>query len=127
MSDDASASLGSRLSKLNVFSKLTGDDDDEEFGEKIDFDSLAGGGRAGRRTAITTGQLRVSNALRHLLVDKKVLSETEAGVDSDQPTAALEALVQRPHIEVPAILTDRSFRLAEYFISSSHNTYLQAS
>ncbi|KAK8105480.1 1-phosphatidylinositol-4-5-bisphosphate phosphodiesterase [Apiospora kogelbergensis] len=126
MSDDASASLGSRLSKLNVFSKLTGDDDDEEFGEKIDFESLAGGGRAGRRTAITTGQLRVSNALRHFLVDKKVLTEAEAAVDSDQSTPALEALVQRPHIEVPAILTDRSFTLAEYFVSSSHNTYLMA-
>ncbi|KAK6828160.1 hypothetical protein PG987_011501 [Apiospora arundinis] len=126
MSDDASASLSSRLGKLNVFSKLTGDDDDEELGEKIDFESLAGGGRAGRRTQITTGQLRVSNALRHLLVEKKVMSEAEAGVDSDQATPALEALVQRPHIEVPAILTDRSFRLAEYFVSSSHNTYLMA-
>ncbi|KAK8080413.1 hypothetical protein PG997_008231 [Apiospora hydei] len=113
-------------SKLNVFSKLTGDDDEEEYGEKIDFESVAGGGHAGRRTAITTGQLRVSHALRSFLVSHNVLSEAEAGVDSDQPTAALEALVQRPHIEVPAHLTDRSHTLPEYFISSSHNTYLMA-
>ncbi|KAK8051855.1 hypothetical protein PG993_003240 [Apiospora rasikravindrae] len=118
--------LSSKLSKLNVFSKLTGEDDEEEYGEKIDFESVAGGGRAGRRTAITTGQLRVSHALRSFLVSHEVLSEAEAGVDSDQPTAALEALVQRPHIEVPAHLTDRSHTLPEYFISSSHNTYLMA-
>ncbi|KAK7927298.1 hypothetical protein PG985_004296 [Apiospora marii] len=116
--------LTSKLSRLNVFSK--GEDDEEEYGEQIDFESVAGGGHAGRRTAITTGQLRVSHALRSFLVKQNVLSEAEAGVDSDQPTAALEALVQRPHISVPAHLTDRSHTLPEYFISSSHNTYLLA-
>lgn len=118
--------LSSKLSKLNVFSKITGEDDEEEYGETIDFESVAGGGHAGRRTAITTGQLRVSHAIRSYLVSQKVLSEAEAGVDSDKPTAALEALVQRPHIEVPAHLTDRSHPLPCYFLSSSHNTYLMA-
>ncbi|KAK8060177.1 hypothetical protein PG996_010107 [Apiospora saccharicola] len=109
--------LSSKLSKLNVFSKITGEDDEEEYGEEIDFESVAGGGRAGRRTAITTGQLRVSHALRSFLVKQNVLSEAEAGVDSDQSTTALEALVQRPHISVPAHLTDRSHPLPDYLLA----------
>ncbi|KAK8079091.1 hypothetical protein PG994_002898 [Apiospora phragmitis] len=66
--------LSSRLSKLNVFSKLTGEDDEDEHDEKINYESVAGGGHAGRRTAITTGQLRVSHALRSFLVSQNVLS-----------------------------------------------------
>ncbi|OTB02480.1 hypothetical protein M426DRAFT_322579 [Hypoxylon sp. CI-4A] len=116
-------SLVSRLAKLNPLSKLTGEWD-EDAGEEIDDSTIAGGGHGARRTDVTKTQLRVSHALKSFLVKENVLPEREAGLDSDQPSEALRALLDRSHIEVPFEVTDRSHPLPEYFISSSHNTYL---
>lgn len=120
------AALASAFTKLNPFSKSAHENDDEDFGEEIDDFTVAGGGHSARRTEITEHGLIVSRALRSFLVDRGVLPADEAALDSEQPSAALNALINLPHIVVPPELTDRSFPLSEYFISSSHNTYLLA-
>ncbi|KAK6082550.1 phosphatidylinositol-specific phospholipase C [Seiridium cupressi] len=119
--------LASRFTKLNPFtSGSTHEKDDEDFGEEIDDLTVAGGGHSARRTEITEHELRVSRALKSFLVDRGVLPENDAELDSEQPGTALNALIDRPHINVPPEVSDRSYPLSEYFISSSHNTYLLA-
>lgn len=120
------AGLASAFTKLNPFAKGSHEKDYEDFGEEIDDFTVAGGGHGARRTAITQHELGVSRILRSFLVDRGVLPEDEAGLDQEQPSAALNALIDLPHIKVPSEVTDRSFPLSEYFISSSHNTYLLA-
>jgi len=121
------SALTSRLAELNPFGKANRKDDEEDQGEPIAGSaSIAGGGHAGRQTNITKNQLRVSRALRAFLIKENILSERDVGEDPDHLTPALHALVEKPHIEVPAALTDRSHPLPEYFISSTHNTYLMA-
>jgi phosphatidylinositol phospholipase C delta len=117
--------LVSGISKLNPFSKRS-DVDDEDKGEAIDEQTVAGGGHASRQSAITKNQLKVSRALKTFLAKEGVLSEDEIGVDQDEPTSALRELLDRPHIHVPAEVLDRTHPLPDYFISSSHNTYLMA-
>lgn len=117
--------MSSRLSKLNPFGSPKVKDD-EDAGEATDQETLAGGGHAGRDTA-GIEQLQVSPALRSFLLDHKVLSREDAGIDTPEGhSSALHALVHKPHAIVPPALTDRSHRLPDYFISSSHNTYLLA-
>lgn len=120
------AGLSSRLGKLNPFS---GDrvDDEDQGGEEVESTTIAGGGHSAWETDITQHKLRVSQALRSFLVGQNVLSPEQAGVDEpDRSTPALHALLDKPHIEVPSYVTDRSHPLPGYFISSSHNTYLLA-
>ncbi|KAI1661077.1 PLC-like phosphodiesterase [Daldinia decipiens] len=117
-------SLVSRFAKLNTLSKLSGGAYDEDVGEEIDKTTIAGGGHGARQTTITKSQLRVSHALKSFLVKNNILSEEEVGLESEQPSTALRALLDKSHIEVPFTVTDRSYSLPEYFISSSHNTYL---
>lgn len=119
--------LTSGMAKLNPFSKSGRKVDDEDAGEAIDSTTVAGGGHGARETEVTKHQLRVSYALKAYLVHQHVISEHDAGMDKpDQVSEALATLVSRPHLKVPAYITDRSRPLAEYFVSSSHNTYLMA-
>jgi phosphatidylinositol phospholipase C, delta len=121
-----SANLTSRLAGLNPFKKSKARVDDDDKGDFVPSTAVAGGGHGARETEITKHQLRVSHALRSFLASEGIMSEEEAGLDSDQSTSALQDLLKRSHILVPSSVTDRSYPLPEYFISSSHNTYLMA-
>ncbi|TGJ77111.1 hypothetical protein E0Z10_g10768 [Xylaria hypoxylon] len=116
--------LAAGLAKLQILSRSARGEYDENVGEDIDDFTVAGGGHSSRRTEITSHQLRISNALKSFLVHNDVVSNRDAVLDSEGLSPTLEALLDKPHIEVPAELTDRSHPLPEYFISSSHNTYL---
>lgn len=117
MSDDVAA----RIADLNPFRSRKGDEDDQ--GENIGEDSI---GHRIHDVAATHVDLRVSRALKAFLSDNKILSEADADIDSDEPTDALRALIGKHAAVVPPELTDRSHPLPEYFVSSSHNTYLLA-
>ena len=120
------AAVTAGLSKLNPFSKKGGEED-EDAGDLVDSGTVAGGGHASRQSTVTKKQLRVSHALKSFLVAKNVLSEQQASIDRPEHMSdALRDLLDKPHINVPPQLTDRSHPLPEYFISSSHNTYLMA-
>lgn len=126
------AELSSRIAKLklaNPFKSATSRDDDEDFGDQIDSSTVAGGGHSARPQALSASasNLRVSRALRHFLVFHGILPSSEVDVAEDAPaTPAVRALLDKPHVVVPPELTDRSHPLPEYFVSSSHNTYLMA-
>jgi phosphatidylinositol phospholipase C delta len=125
MTEPIVSGISSRFAKLNPFTRPK-HEDDEDVGEQIDTTTVAGGGHSARQSQLTRSQLRVSNTLRSFLVDQKVLSKQEASLNSDVQSPAVEALLDQPHIKVSASVTDRSHPLPEYFISSSHNTYLMA-
>jgi phosphatidylinositol phospholipase C, delta len=132
MSDPSPTSttpLSARLANMNPFANKKpreyGELDFEENGEKVDGGTLAGGGHGARKTDISS-HLRVSDAVKSFLVAEGVLTEEQAGIGSDDMTKTLRSIVDRPHISVPSQVTDRSYPLPEYFISSSHNTYLLA-
>ncbi|KAI1145657.1 PLC-like phosphodiesterase [Nemania diffusa] len=112
------------LAELHTFSKSFRGRYDEDAGEEIDNLTVAGGGHSSRRTEITSHQLRISHALKSFLAHHQVISQHDAGLEFEGLSPALGGLLDRPHIQVPAELTDRSHPLPEYFISSSHNTYL---
>jgi phosphatidylinositol phospholipase C delta len=119
------AELVSSIAKLNPFSK-TSKVDDEDKGEAIDANTVAGGGHATRRSNITKDRLRVSPALKTFLYKENILSKGDAGVDTDETSVALKKLLDKSHVNVPPQVLDRNYPLPEYFISSSHNTYLMA-
>jgi phosphatidylinositol phospholipase C delta len=114
------------ISKLSPFSRRKTAEDEDDVGDVIDANTVAGGGHASRQSAITKEQLRVSQALRRFLVKEGELDEGEAGLDTEQSTPALQQLLNKSHIHVPSEVTDRTHPLPDYFISSSHNTYLIA-
>ncbi|KAK3335214.1 phosphatidylinositol-specific phospholipase C [Cercophora scortea] len=111
--------LAARLARKLTFNRTKpAAEDDEDKGEEIDPTSVAGGGHSARRTDITEHQLRVSGALQAFLASEGIVYQGD--------TTELHALLSAPHIAVPPHVTDRSHPLPEYFISSSHNTYLLA-
>lgn len=123
MSDHAD--LADRLEKLNPFARRDTTDEDDA-GDAIDANGLAGGGHAFHAAGAAKQHLRVSNALQQHLVKHKVLIESDVAADAAPPTPALAALLNRPHVRVPPEMVDRSHPLPDYFVSSSHNTYLEA-
>ncbi|CZR62152.1 related to phospholipase C [Phialocephala subalpina] len=124
---ESARDLASHLASFNPFTKKKREDVEDELGEATDLATVAGGGHSARATGITKHQLKVSHALQSYLVHQKILRKHDVDLDEpDHVTLALNALVDKPHIEVPPSLTDRSHPLPEYFISSSHNTYLIA-
>ncbi|KAJ6789897.1 hypothetical protein PWT90_03411 [Aphanocladium album] len=120
--------LSSRFHNLRV-SLHGGEVVDEDFGGAIGHDSVGGGGRSTVRADHEIAKLRVSHALRAFLVDRNVLSEKDANLDDEGDnvrTPALTALLARGDFVAPPEILDRRHPLPEYFVSSSHNTYLMA-
>ncbi|KAK0702491.1 PLC-like phosphodiesterase [Apiosordaria backusii] len=112
--------LTAKLGKLNPFksSKRSKDvEDDEDVGEDIDDTTVAGGGHSALDQI--HHDLRVSDALKSFLLRQGVLP-------SNNDLDGLAALLDKPLVTPPASVLDRSHPLSEYFISSSHNTYLRA-
>ncbi|KAI1184528.1 PLC-like phosphodiesterase [Nemania serpens] len=120
----AADSITAGLARLHNLSRPARGGYDEDIGEEIDDSTVAGGGHGSRRTEITSHRLRISHALKSFLAHNNVVSTRDAALESEGLSPALEALLDKPHIQVPAELIDRSHPLSEYFISSSHNTYL---
>lgn len=87
--------------------------DDEEAGDIIPDDAHAGGGHS---TCNNAQQLRVSPSLQSFIARNHILAPGETVAD----------LLSKPHISVPPEVVSRDHPLPEYFVSSSHNTYLCA-
>lgn len=113
------------ISKLSPFSRRKKDEDEDDVGDAIDANTVAGGGHASRQ-GTAKEHLRVSSALKRFLVKEGEINEDDAGLDAEGTPPALQQLLNKPHIYVPPEVTDRSHPLPDYFISSSHNTYLIA-
>lgn len=121
-----SEGLTSAFSSLNPFARK-GSPSSDEAGEEIDNTTIAGGGHSARRTEVTRHQLRASHALKSFLLVQGELTPDDLEHDTTEaPSQKLLALLDKPHINVPPEVLDRSHPLPEYFISSSHNTYLLA-
>ncbi|KAL2265091.1 hypothetical protein VTJ83DRAFT_6191 [Remersonia thermophila] len=120
MSESIPSRLSSRMGKLNPFKSRSkrGDEDEDDHGEAIDIDTVAGGGHAALPADIARHPVRVSEALQAFL--------SREGVVKQGDPEGLARLLDAPVAVPPAHVTDRSHPLAEYFISSSHNTYLLA-
>jgi len=119
MAEPSLSKLSSRMAKLNPFKRQSSrEDDDEDRGEAVDGATVAGGGHSAQVTDLARHEMRVSDAVKAYLANQ--------GVVQIDDTEGLRALVETPHISVPAHLTDESHPLPEYFVSSSHNSYLMA-
>ncbi|PHH66746.1 hypothetical protein CDD81_5878 [Ophiocordyceps australis] len=112
--------LPSRIAALNPFGSYDPEDDKgDTFVPESDADEAP--------------TLHVSPALRAFLVRRGVISSSKSLSRSpedysDEQNKALQAMLDesRTAFTVPDSLTDPSKPLPEYFVSSSHNTYLLA-
>lgn len=119
MSESPPGRLASRMTQLNPFkSRSKRQEDDEDKGEEIDSTTVAGGGHSALPTDVTQHRLRVSSALQSFLVREGIVAMDDA--------EGLNHLLDQPTVSPPAHVLDRSHPLPEYFVSSSHNTYLMA-
>ncbi|KAI9903712.1 hypothetical protein N3K66_000241 [Trichothecium roseum] len=119
------AELTKKFSGLNPFKKIGKGEDEEDAGEQIQVDVK--GHRVTHDTHVVAKEdLRVSHALKSFLSERQILSEADSGVENDDVPPALRQLLGKPHIFVPPELTERGHPLPEYYVSSSHNTYLLA-
>ncbi|KAF4127021.1 PLCYc [Geosmithia morbida] len=120
--------LASKVAGLNPFGsknkgKGKGKIEEDDQGEGIDARG------AGSRVyhGVSRREIRISPALKSYLVQNKTLSEDEADADNEgNTTEGLRRFVERPYVNIPRSATDFSHKLPDYFISSSHNTYLMA-
>ncbi|PWN98804.1 PLC-like phosphodiesterase [Tilletiopsis washingtonensis] len=127
--DDAPSVLTHRFARFNPF-RGSEDEGGDEQGQAADPEHIAGGGHvfAGRGDEQARRQLRVSHALRAMLAQQGEIRESDVGGGDDETlhSSALQDILARPQVAHPEYVTDRSHPLSEYFISSSHNTYLVA-
>lgn len=121
------ASITEGIAKLSPFSRAKGthESDEDDNGEEIEAGTIAGGGHSARDTAIKHN-LRASRALKAFIRDHEIIPPHLIDLDTEEPTPELRAIMEKPHISVPRDITDRSHPLPDYFVSSSHNTYLLA-
>ncbi|KAK0614724.1 phosphoinositide-specific phospholipase C [Immersiella caudata] len=121
MAESSRSKLSSRMAKLNPFKRRGSRDDEdpsEDVGEEIDSETVAGGGHTAQATDCARHDLQVNDAIKSYMTEQGI-------VDSGDPEA-LHAFLEKHHIQVSERVTDKSHPLPEYFISSSHNTYLMA-
>jgi phosphatidylinositol phospholipase C delta len=111
-----------KFSRLKPFSGSLRESDDDK-GEAIVKETAAIGTR---KSDVPKQQLRVSDALKSFLVHENILSREDVGLHSSEAPPALCDFLEKPHAEIPRELLDLSHPLPEYYVSSSHNTYLLA-
>ncbi|KAG5940371.1 hypothetical protein E4U59_002481 [Claviceps monticola] len=111
-----------RYSNPVQYVAVTTHGEDDEYYE----DDLDSHGCRTRQAELLKQQLRVGKWLRRFLANNAVMTEDEAGARIDELTPALRGLLSKSHVHMPKSLLDRSRPLPEYYISSSHNTYLMA-
>ncbi|EQL03199.1 1-phosphatidylinositol-4,5-bisphosphate phosphodiesterase gamma 2 [Ophiocordyceps sinensis CO18] len=119
------ADMSSPMANLKPFSNSATEDDDDK-GDEFRVDSVGRGGRYNRHALQDEEPLRVSHALQSFLVKQGVLSEDDVSSGVHDQCQALRDMLSKTSFAVPDQLQDRSHPLPEYFISSSHNTYLMA-
>jgi phosphatidylinositol phospholipase C delta len=116
------SALLDKFSRLKPFSRSRGEHDDDK-GEAVTKETAAIGTR---KSDVPKQHLRVGEALKSFLVHERILAPQDVGFNSPDAPPALSDLLEKPHAVIPRELLDLSHPLPEYFISSSHNTYLLA-
>ncbi|KKA29754.1 hypothetical protein TD95_004510 [Thielaviopsis punctulata] len=120
--------LSQNLQKLSLLAskkRHSKEEDADDVGDEVDESSVAGGGHLARHSALHRRSLRVSEAVQRFLVDRGELSDQDVRVGGEM-APALQTLLAKPHFHVPMELLSPDYSLPEYFVSSSHNTYLMA-
>ncbi|KAK4448779.1 PLC-like phosphodiesterase [Podospora aff. communis PSN243] len=121
MSESSSSRLASKMKKLNPFKRRASRDDEdpsEDVGEEIDSETVAGGGHTAQVTDNARLGLQLNDAIKAYMAEQGIVASDDA--------EALRALLGKHHIQVPERVVEKNHPLPEYFISSSHNTYLMA-